>query len=401
MLGSGDSLRRSAAPLAFVLLFIAAWFALEPTSRDHAPRPNPAQLEARAIRAGGLALPERLHDTAVSGGRVYNVFQPGLTLVYLVLEQLHDPRGAAIPLLVFALFVLTTAVLYRTLLMLTEGRRLLSFALTASMMFGAPYLANLKPAMAGAPWRLNQCFAVFFVVASLWAVARGRESRMLLIAGLFIGAAMVFRAQLILLLTLPLLLMLRDPREARSPGPLFFFPALAILMVLGVQAARFGSPFETGYMLLYEGRSDDLALRAARYGLFSWHFLWENLNRTLLAIPWPRFENGVFVGLALDDRGNSLLVSQPILLLGLAAWRRPRRGHLKIYVAVSALMALPVLLHHNPGWYAPGYMRLALDYLPVWIAAAAVALGPSSSRWTPWLAIVLAAFALAYGWYIL
>ena len=401
MSGPESPVRTNVAFLVLVVLCSGSWFVFDPPQRNHETRTNPARLEAQALRRGTLELPERFHDTALHEGRAYNVFQPGQTLFYLGHDLIGADLETTAPREIFALFVLTTFLLYGALLRLTHGRSGVSLALTISMMFGAPYFVNLRPAMDGAPWRLNHVFTVLFTVAALFTLARGTKTRDLLGAGLFIGAAMMFRLQSVLLLALPMMLMAQDPRPGRRVGSLLVFPVLALLVVLGFQAARFGTPFETGYMLIYEGRSDALALRAAEHGLMSWRFLPENLWRTFLAIPVPRFEEGAFAGLTLDGRGNSLLFSQPILLLGLLGLRTPRSARLSAFVVVAALTSMPVLLHHNPGWHAPGYMRMALDYLPIWIAATALALNTATAPWTSRTAVVLAGFALAYGWYLL
>jgi len=403
--GSTSALIASAA---LVVLCCAYWFVLDVPSRGRAPVSNPARAEAEALRSGSLELPERMHDTAERDGRAYNVFQPGMTLLYLV----HDDESAVfIPYELFALFVLTALLLHRALLRLSEGRRATAFALTVSVMFGAPYIASLRPALDGAPWRINHVVSVFFMAGALNAAARGVHTRALAWTGFFIGGAMLFRVQSALMLALPLALLMQDGRgegwlsPAVRPGrrvaALLAYPVLAVLVVAGFQYARFGSPFETGYGLIYAGRSDVLALRAAEHGLMSLYFLPENLWRTFLALPWPRFEDGAFAGLALDDRGNSLLFSQPALLLGVAAWGARRSARMQAFAFVGLLMSLPVLLHHNPGWYAPGYMRLALDYLPMWIAATAVALAAVRSRRTSWAATACALFAVAYGLYLL
>ncbi|MCX7683027.1 MAG: hypothetical protein N2508_13860 [Anaerolineae bacterium] len=43
---------------------------------------NPALLEAQSLLRGEIALPQRVHDSALWDGQVYNVFQPGQTLVF-------------------------------------------------------------------------------------------------------------------------------------------------------------------------------------------------------------------------------------------------------------------------------------------------------------------------------
>jgi hypothetical protein len=62
------------------------------------------------------------------------------------------------------------------------------------------------------------------------------------------------------------------------------------------------------------------------------------------------------------------------------------------------LLAIPVWLYHNPGMTAPGYMRLSLDYLPMWLATIAVmARHAPKSRFIMYAAITSTAWSIFYG----
>jgi hypothetical protein len=227
---------------------------------------------------------------------------------------------------------------------------------------------------------------------------------------------MLFRTQNALLLFLPLSLLVQDP-EGRSwqlseavatPAArralagrvtkLFLFPLLAAIILAGFQMARFQNPFETGYAYIYVGRTDYLAQRASDYGLFSLHFLPENLYRTFLAFPIFEIEGWRLTKIIGDPRGNSILFSQPILLTILFLREGLVTARAKSFLFVSLLLAIPVWLYHNPGITAPGYMRLSLDYLPLWVATVAVfASYASRSRSVLWAAIVSAIWSILYG----
>ena len=180
---------------------------------------------------------------------------------------------------------------------------------------------------------------------------------------------------------------------------LLAFPILAIVIIIGFQVARFHSPFENGYMYIYEGRTDFLAKRATEYGLMSLHYLPENLYRTFCASPQIEFDGWRVSNIEGHPWGNSLLFSQPILLMLLLLWLSLKSARVQSFLMVSLLLAIPVWLYHNPGYYAPGYMRLSLDYLPLWIATIAVAAKyyPDAKR-VLLFSIPLAAFAVWYGY---
>jgi hypothetical protein len=219
-----------------------------------------------------------------------------------------------------------------------------------------------------------------------------------------------------LLLLLPLSALLQDaegkswqiPEAVSTPAArlalagrlakLSVFPLLAIIIIAGFQMARFQNPFETGYEYIYVARSDFLAQRAKDYGLFSLHFLPENLFRTLFAFPIFEIDGWHVQKIIGDARGNSLLFSQPILLALLFVRKGIVTAQAKSFLIVSLLLTLPVLFYHNPGIKAPGYMRLSLDYLPLWIATLAVfARHVPRSRFVLGVAIISAIWSTLYG----
>jgi len=160
----------------------------------------------------------------------------------------------------------------------------------------------------------------------------------------------------------------------KAVGALGVMPALALATVMTFQTIRFGSPIETGYGLIYEGRTDYLALRAREHGIMSIRFLPENLYRTFLAAPEIQLQGPSILSVKGDPRGNALLFSQPILLLFLFASKGVRRARVQAFLLASLILALPVWLYHNPGVHAPGYMRYSLDYVFVWAATLAASL---------------------------
>jgi hypothetical protein len=355
------------------------------------PELNPALHEARALLDGRIAITEPLLDTATVDGEIYNVFQPGQTLLFLAhLLVIPGQTVSVFAAEIFICFVLGFVVFVLALSRLGGNRSLVALMLAAAVFLGAPNVPSLPNAMGGSIYRANHCFALLPMVALL-LVLSGRERRPWL-AGACIAAAALFRAQNILLVFLPVAMWMQDDdglvwrvRESLRASwfrptmiRLFVLPVLAGLLIAGFQTARFGSPLESGYELIYDGRDDTLARRAHETGIFSIRYLPENLTRIVAPLPQLEFEGPRLTAIHGDTAGNSLLFTQPVLLLGLLLLPAFRVARVQALTGAAVLLALPVWLHHNPGIHGPGYARYALDYLPLWIAttAAMVRYGP-------------------------
>ena len=376
---------------------------------------NASLIEAQSILRGSITLPTRVFDSAFYRGQSLNIFQPGQTIFFLahILAAGGDGGVGFFQAELFLVFVLTVFVFSMAIYRLTNGQAILSLAIAASFMFGTPYIASLPVALRGSVYRVNNVLAIFFVVAFLFVASSKTFDKKLLLAGACIGMAMLFRLQNALLLFLPLSILLQDSegkswqfsscfstpvagtKLAVQITKLLIFPILAFLIIAGFQMARFQNPFETGYAYIYIDRSDYLAQRAATYGLFSVHFLSENLYQTVLALPTFKFEGLHLVKIIADPKGNSLLFSQPILLLLILLSKSLSNARAQSYLFASVLLAIPVWLYHNPGLTAPGYMRYSLDYLPLWLATLAV-----FARYVPKSGLVIYASVISAAWAI-
>jgi len=412
---------------------------------------NPALLEAQSLLDGKIAIPQRVHDSALFGGKAYNVFQPGQTLFFLTHYLLFGEHGLKLfqlELLLVAVF--STLLLGQALLTLTGEQMVPAICITVSAIFGAPYLVSLRQAFHCSVYRVNHCMSLLFISLSLYLLNRlppsaiGSRRDRLLSIGACIGAAVLFRAQHVLLVLLPLGCLLQDENTwairrvlrdsslrrnlAQELVHLLLFPALAVLIIFGFQAFRFGNPLTSGYELIYVGRTDVLAERARTYGIFSLHFVPENLYRTFLALPTFSFDGRWRLSVVGDPRGNSLLLSQPLLLLfpllepirktvqaaslcrlyrriGMRRLRFSdrhllpglRTARAQNYLLSALALAVPVWLYHNPGYHAPGYMRLSLDYLPLWVAALAASMRAlPHKRYLSYALLLCALWAVIY-----
>lgn len=380
---------------------------------------NASLLEAQSILKGTIALPEKVHDSAEYRGQVLNIFQPGQTIFFLthIVAAGGDGGVGFFQAELFLVFVVTTFFFGMAIYQLTGGQAILTLALVASFMFGAPYIASLPIALRGSIYRVNNVLAILFVASFLFFISSKTFDEKLLVIGACIGAAMLFRLQNVVLLFLPLSMLVQDaageswrlsdrvstPAAQRKLAvqvmKLFIFPLLAFLVIAGFQMARFQNPFETGYAYIYIGGSNYLAQRANTYGLFSLHFLPDNLYQTVLAFPTLKFDGLRLVKIIGDPKGNSLLFSQPILLLLILLSKNvSSSARAQAFLFESVLIAIPVLLYHNPGLTAPGYMRYSLDYLPLWLATIAVfARDIPKPRFVTYASMIFAVWSILYG----
>lgn len=144
-------------------------------------------------------------------------------------------------------------------------------------------------------------------------------------------------------------------------GTLFALPLVAVGVALMLyNQARFESPFEFGHRYLLEGTRASIR----DHGLFSWHFLNQNLSAAITNMP--RLSN-VPPFFQITRHGLGIFVVTPFFLYLLwperTGWDRTARfRHLVLWISV-ACVAVPALLYQNTGWEQFGY-RFSLDWTP-------------------------------------
>ncbi|MCC5874679.1 MAG: hypothetical protein JJU11_00535 [Candidatus Sumerlaeia bacterium] len=403
------------AAFVFVALFFllrgqSPWFYLFEGGQALRPdRNNVSYMEAARWMSGHLTLTdgitsdplERHHDSAYHNGASYNIFQPGQTLFFAATFLIWNPERG-IPIFKFLILALGIGIagIYAAVFFRGSGRRWLPAALLLVTCFvGAPFAPNFDRALNGSVYRVNHVFVWFFIGLFLLQLTRPPTERRLLLLGGISAAAILFRLQSVLILLLPTLMLLQnregttweirrrltDPGERKSLLRQLFLlgilPLLAVVAIHALNFLKFGNPLETGYMKIYEERDDYLAARAHDHGLMSPCFLPENIFRHFLSTPEVEFNGWIDIRVEGDDRGNGILFSLPILftllMLGGQVWRNAR---IQAVFLTMLLVSLPVLLYHNPGYYAPGYSRYSLDYLPLLFFLLALSFG-CAGRW--------------------
>ena len=227
----------------------------------------------------------------------------------------------------------------------------------------------------GGVWHTGQLIATILTLACLIQLWGARRAWLI---GLLAGFAFLTRAPLAFAIPFYALLLAGDRIWEPRRWPLRAWELLAIGVVPSIafffwyNAARFGSPLESGYGLALL----PAWLEAQRqYGLFSTYHLPMNLYYLFGKIPkltdtFPFFQP--------DGLGMSIFITSPGLLYAVRApWRTSRVWWL---AGAALLVLIPTLLYYGGGWLQYGY-RYALDSIPfVWALCALAAARDEASR---------------------
>ncbi|GIW06782.1 MAG: hypothetical protein KatS3mg060_1587 [Dehalococcoidia bacterium] len=375
--------------------------------------------QAAAFRAGQLSLLERppeallalpdpydgrawlqvmtTPDLSLFGNRFYLYFGPFPALLLAGLaftgaSVADGMLGLAFDLAMVPLFAAALALLRRVAApdgsWLLDRLLLLSFGLAAPVLFMLGRLNVYETAIAG-----GQALMLLGLVLGLTAANRA-GLWLLPLAGLALGAAAATRLSLFpALAALAALITMIHPRR-REAAVALLLPIGIVLALLGTyNAARFGSPFETGLQYAITTLPHrawlgemfavgNLPVTLAWYGWRPPEWSWAPpfvLPHRVSAEEWPRLQGWYFEPWGM----TGLAWFAPLLHVGLAAAvfagiRRERRVRLVAGLALAAAgAAAPILL------YRALYWRYYVDFLPLALLAAGVALHitfPEASR---------------------
>ncbi len=308
-------------------------------------------------------------DCALFQGRTYVIFPPLPAVVAMPFIALFGfPGFKGFVFLGLALGGLSLLA-WRSILRTLGVARADALWLLAALAFASPlYQVTLR---ADGVWFYAQTVGFLMVSLSLWA-AICRQS--LPLAGLFVGLAFLCRQMAIFY---PLfLLVLCLPRERPlseslrtmvKPVLLAGIPVAAALAVyFAYNAARFGSPTETGYGFIHNpDQTSFIWHRIRETGLFSRDYLL--FNTLYLFLQGLHFEfggPGLTTLAGFDKAGTALLVASPWVLL--AFYARLDRVF-AAGAAVIALIAGITLFYHSNGAEQIATQRYTLDWLPILI----------------------------------
>ena len=319
-------------------------------------------------------------------GRTYLPFAPLPALVFLPLVALFGAAGLAPaqPFLNAALAAACVVLGYRVIGRFGGDALRDRLWLTALFAFSTPLLPIT---VRGGPWHQDQLLAT---ICSLAAILEASGRRRGLLLGVLGGAAFLARAPT--LLALPLYAWaaairdqvrpsVRDGARAVALVGAGAIPALAF--TLWYNAARFGSPTESGYAVAALPPFLD-AWRAQ--GLFSLAHVPRNLEYFLLHRP---VVDGPPLYVRPDGFGLSVLLTSPGLLIG-AKTRRPEPFVIACGLTTLAVFA-PSLLYYGGGWIQSGF-RYFLDAIPFLLPV--IAAGSRPGLGAGWKLLIAAGIAV-------
>jgi hypothetical protein len=374
-----------ARSLVVAILVISAW----PTI-DSAVNPHHLDM-ARALLSGSIWIhtPTTVHDVGAVGEVFYTPFPPlpALLAVPAVLTPWPDA--------VFNVMIVAAAAwavfLAGRLGDRWGGRATGTWAAVALGLGSGLWTATAIHDT----YHSAHVLAVLAVVSGLY-LATGRRRRPVA-AGLSLGLGALAR-QAVGLAAVPLAALASGrwstDRGRRAAVGVVVAVAIPVSLYLVLNAARFGSPLETGYDRVHHHPRITADLEA--HGAFSPAFVPRNVRLMLvggpLVIPVAPF-------LVPNPAGMSVLLVSPWLIFALLPLLRPDRPQARRRAAWCWLTVLfvsvPHLLYVNSGWVQFGY-RFALDWLPFLLFASILGI-----RRLSWLTaappLALAVFVNAWG----
>lgn len=374
---------RGGTKLAVILLYVAAIVITGQTLQFSqwyvGPETNQSAAEALAWLDGHLDLEGRGGDVALCNGRNYNIFPPLWTLICFVVygfnilvfgEPLVFPPwlyvlvvAGPIPLLyhyafrrsgagfywapVLALYAIAGTCLWPVAAMLSGTRAAWIYSIQHILAQGglalivADLLGPRKYWLAGlgvliAAWSRQPCF--LYALPVLWLAWRAQDRR---------------RAVL------------------RAAVPI----GLAFAVTMGLNWAKFGSPFETGYRYLFAGydlpRTDPVRGPDGSIEIASLRYLPAHAYEMFVCPPdiYMAHYGPVITGYG---PRTALWYGSPLFLLtflGIRSWwRDPARRALMLSTLPVIFVAL---IWHGPIEGSPGYYRYTLDFGLIWLAVIA------------------------------
>ncbi|MEK6644533.1 MAG: hypothetical protein AABZ08_11555 [Planctomycetota bacterium] len=343
------------------------WFDWEVT-----PTHNINLAEALAWQKGTFDLDPPQREAARLDGRLLNAFPPGFTFISYCALRLSALVGGgdAFPPWLFRILIGVAILIipYATFARLTS-KPLRAVLLTVAFLLGTPMLVMLSLCRIGGFFEVNHVLACCGLLLIAWDMLGARK-----IWPSIIGLALAFWTRQLTLLYVPAIVWVgwtsSDRARYKNVAIMLVGVALIVGVYLSMNAAKFDSPFDTGYLRIYEGRDDPIAVRA-RAGFFRPAYITENMRFMLWEPPGVRL-SGAGVDRAMNDFGAGIFWTCPLLIAVVATARQwwkdvARRALMLCSFAVMGML----LMYHNTGWRQPGYYRFALDFIPIWFAVLA------------------------------
>ncbi len=354
-----------------LLILISAWGQMA----AHPGTDNLFVRQADAFLHGQLAIDEYGWDVSEVGGKLYVAFPPAPAILLMPVVAALGPETTDTVAVSLLLFALTLIGVWRILAKLGLPPDLRFWPILAFGL-GTPLWHALQ--WGDGVWFFAHTVAVFFLALAIHeALGQGEKPGRGWLVGIFLAGAILSR-QLTFFAGIFFVVVLWG-KSARSDRPNarwgnmigFFLPLLlAGAGYLWFNAARFGSPLDTGYGYLKV--SDFLFLRFKDYGLFSPAYVLFNLTYLLfqgfhLSFAAPN----QLSGLATDPFGSGILAASPFVL---AAFFAKGDRLVRVSWLVVAMTLLTTLFYYNNGWVQLNGQRFTLDFWPVLLVPLALGL---------------------------
>ena len=347
---------------------------------------NPAMQAAVALSHGrlNLDLPAGTNDTATFGGLTYQVISPLPIVPYLAFVP-FPALWAASRWITDCTFGVLAGWLCLPFARRYAGPGPRAYWLAVLGAFGT---LMFDLAVQGDFYYLAQVQAM---TLTLVALVEWRGRRRGLVVGAAFGLAALARPT-VLLAAIPFgvaLILSSRGRRLRTAFRYLLPIGLAAGLSASYDAARFRSPFETGYGI--SALANPVLANARAAGLFSVRHVADNL--ALLVSQGFGFRDR-FPYLVPDPYGQSILLTSPALLVSIGAGIR--RQAAAVLWAAAGLVTIPLLLYYGGGgWQTYGF-RYFLDAVPFLLALVGLAMRRHFGRLEQVL-IVLSVVFVAYG----
>lgn len=305
-------------------------------------------------------------DCAIFGDKIFVMFPPVPAIIALPFVALFGLNFSGFVALSLIAGAITIGLWWRIFESLEADRAVLVWLLLA-LAFATPlYYVIIR---GDGVWFFAQTIGFLFVTLAIHQVVRGGS---LVLAGACIGLAFLCRQMS--LFYLPFLFALTlAPSE-----PLISFSrkhivrvlklglpvAVAVLVYMAYNYARFGAPLETGYQYMMAPEEWSIInYRIDEFGLFSSAYLF--FNTVYMFLQGFHLDFGgdaMLTPMGLDPAGASLLAASPFVLM---AFFTPLKRPVLIGIACAIVIAAPTFFYHSNGFSQYNVQRYVLDWLPI------------------------------------
>jgi hypothetical protein len=329
---------------------------------------NPSFQEAIAWRNGHINLPSREPDTALYKGHFYSIHPPMFTILSYVALSLGAVQGVP-PDEFYPPWLIMMTILPLPIVGFWAFQQVLkwpewSAVLTGNWLLGTALLPTIQLSQDGFVNPLNHVLS---------------STGLILIAGDLVGGRRFWPAAIglmiagwsrphLLIFAIPVLwLALHTGRKCAILSVLLSVTVTAGTLAL-LNYLKFDSPFESGYRYIYDYRPNSfLGSRFYEHGLFSIHFLPDNLKTLFLIVPEFRLTQELLTP-ERTEWGASFWITTPLLLALIPDVRRWWRDAASRGLFLSSLGVIAFFLfYHSRGASTHGFHFYPLDFIPVWL----------------------------------